>query len=44
MEEEKFDGRWSKKEKRETKKLGGGGGGGKISAPTHLNSSKAKST
>ena len=43
MEEEKFDGRWSKKEKRETKKLGGGGGG-KISAPAHLNSSKAKST
>ena len=41
MEEEKVDGRWSKKEKRHKEV---GGGGCKISAPTHLNSSKAEST
>ena len=41
MEEEKVDGRWSKKEKRHKEV---GGGGCKISAPTHLNSSKVEST
>ena len=39
MEEEKVDRRWSKKEKRETRKWGG-----QNFSPTHLNSAKAEST